>query len=59
MLSMEQVEREIRERNEQRERKMEQDRERLRLKAQAYNNMMYYSTTPEQKACYEAIYRSL
>ena len=59
MYTREQSERENQERIAQRERKMEEDRERLRLKARAFNNMQYYARTPQEKEYYRTIYMSL
>ena len=58
-MTMEEVLRNQRETAERRERERLDKRERARLKAQAYDNMMYHSSSPEQRRYYETIYMSL
>ena len=57
--SIEDVRREINDRKMRAEQKMIEDRERIKQKTQAYNNMNYYSSSPEQKKMYEVIWKSL
>lgn len=50
---------EMEEREQKREAAQEAHRERVRQATQAYDNMNHYSTSPEQKEMYEAMWKSL
>lgn len=53
------IKRDIEETKRFREQRKVEERERIRQKTQAYNNMNYYSSSPEQKKMYEVIWKSL
>lgn len=53
------VKRDIEETKRLREQRKVEERERIRQKTQAYNNMNYYSSSSEQKKMYEVIWKSL
>ena len=53
------IRREMEEREAKREAKQEAHRERVKQKTRAYNNMNYYSTSPEQKKYFETLWKSL
>ncbi len=50
---------EIKNRERERRFREEENRERIRKKTEAYNNMNYYSSSPEQKKMYEILWKSL
>ena len=53
------IRRELEEREIRREAAQIAHREKVRQATQAYNNMNYYSTSPEQKKMFETIWKSL